>query len=153
MEPRDHSNGAEPKSYMSRKKLKVYIMKTKKDEIVTNGFGGIYVKVIDNLTNADIQITCREYPNKSLGIDSQSTNVASDIPLAWASNLKDEGKCTLIEIPGVPNVLLWDNKGAYYSKNGHWTDPGTKPSGTQDTWGDYKLTIKANGSLTMNKIN
>lgn len=128
-------------------------MSSKKDEIVTNGFGGIYVKVIDNLTNSDIQIQCREYPNKSLGIDAQSKSVSADIPLAWASNPNDEGKCTLIQIAGVSNLLIWDNNGAQYSNNGHWTNPGTKPSGTQDTWGDYKLTIKANGSLAMSKIN
>ncbi|MFC5681861.1 hypothetical protein ACYE2N_08680 [Flavobacterium sp. MAHUQ-51] len=130
-------------------------MSTEKKEIHTNGFGGIYVKIIDNLTNSDIQITVREYPNKSLSIEAKCTNVAADFPLAWASNPNDEGKCTLIEIPGIANLLLWDDKNgsAFYSKTGHWSSSGLKPFGTQSSWGDYKLTIKENGNLRMDKIN
>lgn len=126
----------------------------KKDEVQAEGFG-IYVKLVDNLTKYDIQIKVREYPNLSLAIEANETDKPANFPLPWVSDVTNEGKCISIKIPELSiNILLCDDhsSGAYYNKKGQWNTQADKVAGNAYSHGDYRLIIKENGSLKMEKF-
>jgi len=126
-----------------------------KNEVQAEGFFGMYVKMVDNLTKYDIQIKVREYPNLSLAIEAGETDKPANFPLPWVSDVNSEGKCISIRIPELSlNILLWDdhNSGAYYNKKGQWNTQADKVAGNAYGHGDYRLTIKENGGLRMEKF-
>lgn len=119
------------------------------------GFFGMYLKRITNKSSSNVYFTVREYPNKSLALRAGEKRKPADIPLPWVSNVNDEGKCILIEITDKnQEILLWDDKGsgAFFTKNGQWDPQARKVFGNASSWGDYELTIEANGDLEMKKI-
>lgn len=119
------------------------------------GFFGMYIKRINNLTNSSVYLTVREYPNKSLALRAGEKRKPADIPLPWVSNVNEEGKCLLLEIADAnQEILLWDDKGsgAFFTKNGQWDPQARKVFGNASSWGDYELTIEANGDLEMKKM-
>lgn len=118
------------------------------------GTPGMYIKLVDNLTRSDIQVKVREYQNLSFAMEAGETDKPANFPLPWVSSVNDEGKCTLIVIPGLSlKLLLWDDKasGAFYSKT-QWNTQADKVLGNAGSWGDYKLTIKEDGRLRMDKM-
>lgn len=127
-----------------------------KEEISNQeGFFGMYIKRINNLTNSSVYLTVREYPNKSLALRAGEKRKPADIPLPWVSTVHDEGKCLLLEIADAnQEILLWDDKGsgAFFTKNGQWDPQARKVFGNASSWGDYELTIEANGDLEMKKM-
>lgn len=117
---------------------------------------GIYIQSLHNKSDEQINIIVRENGKDNINALGPGVKKGSRFPLPWVNNLRDSWKCIVINSNTKSGfeIAVWDNnhgQGYYNPTAAYWLPEGTLIE-VSEGWGDYRLVIEEDLSLSLVKI-